>query len=748
MKILRNLKIRFKLITLILTAFLFTVSVAIVGIINLGRISNQSTFAYESVTLPMEVLHKINSNFDSLKISVRDLALAQNEEQVNQIKNVIHRFLDDLVGSISTYSAISLEKYNITSGEEFDNIAIVYQISSSFRNTYIQDAPMITFETKHVLLQRLDVSPEFTMLSQALENLVQINGQQARTNDLAAQAASSYAYRIILIVLAINFFCLLFLAYAIIASITKPIRRLVAVADDVAHGKLNVNIETDAQDEIGVLSKSFLLVVTTLNNLIEDINTMSKSHDKGDSDSRIDTNKYQSAYADVATGVNEMIESYIIMFNEIFVVFQELSDGNFNTNVKIYPGKKHIVTERVTALRDNLKNIGSEISALANAGANGEFSVRANAHGFNGNWQDMLSDLNLLLDNLLAPVKETSDVLLQISQGNLNAQITSDFKGDLSIVKTTLNLTANTLSSYITEISRTLNEISNNNLNISVDREFVGDFGAIKTSLNQIIKSLNNVFGEINAASSHVLTGAKQIAEASMHLAEGAAEQSSSVADLSSTISTIEHNTQSNAKIAQDVNDLSKLAQSNASLGSAEMQNMLQSISGIKESSDNISKVIKAIDDIAFQTNLLALNAAVEAARAGVHGKGFAVVAEEVRNLSLRSQSAAQETATLIEDSINRVSEGTIIANKTAHSLEQIVENIDKVSALASQISTSSVEQAESISQITLSLREISNVVQSNSAASEESASSSEELTSQSEMLNNMISVYQLKKQK
>lgn len=279
---------------------------------------------------------------------------------------------------------------------------------------------------------------------------------------------------------------------------------------------------------------------------------------------------------------------------------------------------------------------------------------------------------------------------------------------------------------------------------ISKKVQLMSDQDALGIALTEMSSKLNSFMRECNTASSQVFSGASQVASASQTLSQGATEQASSLEEITSSMNEVGGQTKKNAENAKEASLLASEAKNTAVSGNGQMKKMIDAMNGINTSSDNIAKIIKVIDEIAFQTNLLALNAAVEAARAGKHGKGFAVVAEEVRNLAARSAQAAKETTAMIDDSTKKVKEGSAITESTAQALEQIVVGATKVTDIINEIAAASNEQAQGISQIVIALSQIDQVTQRNTASAEESAAAAEELSSQSNELRKLVGNFQL----
>ncbi len=413
--------------------------------------------------------------------------------------------------------------------------------------------------------------------------------------------------------------------------------------------------------------------------------------------------------------------------------------------LKKFSGEFKLMAQNLNDVRSSLYLLLDDTGKLAEAAAEGNLSTRANAQLHQGGYRTIIEGVNNTLDAVMEPINEAATVLEEMSKGNLGVRVEGDYKGDHAVIKDAVNKTIGAIKGYISEIAEVLGEMSSGNLGVEIKSEYLGDFVALKEALNGIVASLNKVLSDINTAADQVAAGTSQVSDGNQEISQGAAEQASSIEQLTSAITQIAEQTRQNAMSAGQASEVSTTAKDNAVAGNEQMNMLQQAMEEINESSANISRIIKVIDDIAFQTNILALNAAVEAARAGVHGKGFAVVAEEVRNLAARSAGAAKETTELIEGSIKKTEAGTKIADETAKALDSIVEGVQNAVTLVTEIASASNQQAAAISEVNKGIEQMSQVVQTNSATSEEAAAAAEELSSQAELLKSLVAQFRLR---
>jgi len=295
---------------------------------------------------------------------------------------------------------------------------------------------------------------------------------------------------------------------------------------------------------------------------------------------------------------------------------------------------------------------------------------------------------------------------------------------------------------YQTEKAQIAQEIANKNL--QVEASVSSEKDTLGKAFKEMVAALNELLSQVNNSVEQVNSGADQVSQASQNLSQGATEQASSLEEITSSTNEINSQSKQNAENATEALSLAKQATSDAEKGNQQMLDMTGIMERINASSDQINKVVKVIDDIAFQINLLALNANVEAARAGKYGKGFAVVADEVRNLAVKSADSVKETTQMVEETVTNIKQGTEAADQTASQLESIVEGSGKVAEFLEEIAQSSREQAQAISQITEGLDQIDEATQASTASSEESASASEELAGQAQQLRSMVAQFKL----
>lgn len=375
-------------------------------------------------------------------------------------------------------------------------------------------------------------------------------------------------------------------------------------------------------------------------------------------------------------------------------------------------------------------SIGEEILNLT---ATSAFDEDGNFVGASAAWEIVTEE-----EKAQEEASMLADVLATVASGAIPEPIEAEVGENLIPMRERLNQ----LIAAMKSITRTTSLLGEGDFTVDIDVR--SDEDILLTEMRAMVENLGGVLAGIRGASAEVSRGTSEVSSTGKHLSDNASRSAASLEEISSTMEQMAGQTRQNAENANQAVSISSAARASAESGDEQMRSMVSAMREIDESSQDISKIIKVIDEIAFQTNLLALNAAVEAARAGVHGKGFAVVAEEVRNLAERSAQAAKETTELIEGSGKKVAQGRSIAEKTAESLVQIVEAIGEATDLVSEIAAASQEQAEGISQVNIGLTQVDRVTQANTASAEELAAAADSLRSRAAEVEASLSRFNL----
>lgn len=349
---------------------------------------------------------------------------------------------------------------------------------------------------------------------------------------------------------------------------------------------------------------------------------------------------------------------------------------------------------------------------------------------------------------LSVPLTSIMDRLTLFAEGDVSSPVPQIKTTTLELdnLKAAFVRTTEYTNEVITDIDNLLAEMSQGNFTVDsgVPEKYIGDYASILDAFKLLKSGLSESFENILKVSEQVSESSLMISSGAQSLAQGSTEQASSIQELSSSISEISQRINQNAEDSEKAKTLTTDAEQIMQSSTQDMKLALQAMDEISATSNDISKVIKAIDSIAFQTNILALNAAVEAARAGSAGKGFAVVADEVRNLSQKSAEAAKNTTALIENTIAAVEKGSQLVSKTGRGFNEVAIKSTEVEKLVEAISVQAQEQAAEVSQISAGIEQVASVVQMNSATSEESAAASEELSSQADLLKALVQQFKL----
>ena len=348
--------------------------------------------------------------------------------------------------------------------------------------------------------------------------------------------------------------------------------------------------------------------------------------------------------------------------------------------------------------------------------------------------------------HVVKPILLITDRARPLQEGHLDLRMDYHSENELGELAGTLEKSMVLIHSYVEDINRVMGQLSQGNFDVSTSAPYIGDFQSIETSLNSFTATISDTLGSIVQTQGRVSSNAGQLSSGAQALAQGATEQASAVEELYATLDDLSKGAAQNVQSAAAALENARLTGEQVTISGQQMEQMVSAMTDITNSSQEIGRIIKTIEDIAFQTNILALNAAVEAARAGSAGKGFAVVADEVRSLATRSDEAAKATKDLIDNSVQATEQGSRIVGQVSESLKKTLELVMQSNTTIGAIAEAVQGEAASIAQVTEGISQISAVVQTNSASSEESAAVSSELFEEVHKLEDETKKFRLKR--
>ncbi|AOD14939.1 methyl-accepting chemotaxis protein [Xanthomonas fragariae] len=487
------------------------------------------------------------------------------------------------------------------------------------------------------------------------------------------------------------------LGLLITRSLTQPLSRATRAAESIAGGNLDNDVETHSNDEAGRLLKAMSKMQLQLRNLIAAQLDMAKRHDEGQISFRIDASAFPGDFGRMATDTNELVASHIKVKMQTIRLVERYAIGDLSDDMPRLPGEKAAITAAMDQVKSNLSTMNTEIKQLAQSAANGDFSARGDAERFQYDFRVMVESLNNLMSTADGNLQSLSGLLQSIAAGDLTVRMSGEFRGVFARMRDDANATA--------------------------------------TQLTEIVSGIKESAISIKGAASEIAAGNQDLSQRTEQQAANLEETAASMEELTSTV-------KQNAESARQANQLAIGAAGVAAQGGEIVNKVVETMSGIEASSKKIADIISVIDGISFQTNILALNAAVEAARAGEQGRGFAVVASEVRTLAQRSSAAAKEIKGLIDDSVQRVSDGSLLVHSAGKTMGEIVSSVQRVTDIMGEISAASQEQSSGIEQVNQTVTQMDETTQQNAALVEEATAAARAMEEQAIQLTDAVAVF------
>lgn len=697
-----NMKLKTKLLAGFLSVSLIGLIISIIGIMGMSHIDKYVDKIYYKDLLGLSYIKQAQTSRLDVGRRWRDVLIAQSMEDKQKYAKQLHNSLQDYEDSVKKGGELFYSDEGIQLIRDLENINAEWK--------------RLMLQMVKVILDQNIIAPSEEFL--AIRKIQELKGKEidsrieklnALKEEFAAktvhESEQTYEHRLILMIVLVSLGFIvsitigIMLARCIMRQLGGEISDAVKHVSQISDGNFSSAIKLQPRDNSSLLY-ALKNLQETINGFVAEQRLISEKHAQGFISHKIDTSKFRNTYAQIASDINKLVQSHIDVKMHVVDIVSRYAKGDFSRDIDDMPQEKAKITNAINEVKKSLLAVNNEIEMLSEAGAQGDFSKRANAQNFDFMFKNMLTNLNDLFENSERAFGDVLRMSSALAQGDLTQSITNQYPtGTFSNVKNALNGTAENLKALLLEVKDSADTIS--------------------------------------TASQEIAAGNNDLSHRTERQAASLEETAASMQELTSTV-------QANSDNARSANEMALSSSDIASKGVQVIGQVVATMEDINEASRKIVDIITVIDGIAFQTNILALNAAVEAARAGEQGRGFAVVASEVRSLAQRAAGAAGEIKGLISDSVDKVEDGTNLVAKAGKTMEEIVSSIRGVTTMITHITSASHEQTSGIQQVNGAIREMDDVTQQNAALVEQAAAAAESLEDQARHLSVTMSNFKI----
>ncbi|WP_127171290.1 methyl-accepting chemotaxis protein [Xanthomonas euvesicatoria] len=693
-----NLRIGQRLALGFLAIIVLMVILTVVGIQRVRSIDQQLTAINEVNSVKQRYAINFRGSVHDRAIALRDVVLMDDPADRHAAEQSIDKLAADYARAAQPLDDM------IASSTDAKEKDILRQIKSVEQRTLpliaqvraFRDAADKAQAEQHLLQQ---ARPAFIAWLASINAFIDL--QEAKNRQAARQAVATARGFAMLMVMSTVVALLLgaTIAFLLTRSVVLPLRQSLRLAQRINDGDLRSQDAATGNDESGQLLRAMQQMQRRLHEVIWAQRSMAARHDAGEISYRTDPQGFPGEYGDMVQDTNALVHAHVQTQLRMTQVMGSYAIGDLTQDIEQYPGEKSAITATMQQVKRNLQAINAQIQELTQAACAGDFALRGKAETFEHDFRLMVENLNTMMATSDTNLASFSGLLRAIADGDLTVRMSGNFHGVFASMRDDANSTVHRLTDIVTRIQTTSNSIS--------------------------------------FAAEDIASGNQQLAQRSEQQAASLEETAASMEELTSTV-------KQNAEHATRANQLARGAAAIASEGRDVVGQVIEQMSGIEASSRRIADIISVIDGIAFQTNILALNAAVEAARAGEQGRGFAVVASEVRTLSHRSSDAAKEIKRLIDDSVQRVADGSTLVHKAGTTMGEIVTSVQHVTDIMAHISAASQEQAGGIEQVNHTIAQMDETTQHNVRLVEAASTAAHALEQHSAQLTRAVEVFKV----